>query len=163
MQYDTPEAILANPANDMVAGFVGADASLKQLTLTRVRDVELLQCPTAHQDGSIDDLRRTIASRKRQWGLILDHRNRPLRWVSPAHLAGATSLRDVGDPVGDIVSVQSTLQDALEALLAQRSASTVVTGRRGEYAGLITIDTLVDTLRTTREEHAGDHDEDAPE
>ena len=47
MQYDTPEAILANPANDMVAGFVGADASLKQLTLTRVRQVKLEQCPTA--------------------------------------------------------------------------------------------------------------------
>src|SRR5438876_1218045 len=35
LQYDTPEAILANPANDTVAGFVGAGASLKQLTLLR--------------------------------------------------------------------------------------------------------------------------------
>lgn len=158
MQYDTPEAILANPANDMVAGFVGADASLKQLTLTRVRDVELLQCPTVTEDDSVDELRQLLESRKRQWALILDDRNRPLRWVSPAHLAHATTLRGVGQNVGEMVSTQSTLQDALEALLAESTASTCVTGRRGEYAGLITIDTLVGHLSSMRAEHAHDHD-----
>ena len=158
MQYDTPEAILANPANDMVAGFVGADASLKQLTLTRVRDVELLQCPTVTENDSVDDLRRLLEGRKRQWALILDDRNRPLRWVSPAHLAHATTLRGVGQTVGEMVSTQSTLQDALEALLAESTASTCVTGRRGEYVGLITIDTLVGHLSSMREDHAHDHD-----
>ena len=57
-----------------------------------------------------------------------------------------------------MVSTQSTLQDALEALLAESTASTCVTGRRGEYAGLITIDTLVGHLSSMREEHAHDHD-----
>jgi osmoprotectant transport system ATP-binding protein len=32
-QYDTPEAVLASPANDFVADFVGAGSSLKQLSL----------------------------------------------------------------------------------------------------------------------------------
>ncbi|EME21650.1 ABC transporter ATP-binding protein [Rhodococcus triatomae] len=160
LQYDTPEAILANPADDTVAGFVGGDASLKQLTLSRVRDVRLMQCPTTQEDGSVDDFRRALHARKRQWGLVLDRRNRPLRWVSPAHLTHAVSLRGVGDPVSELVSVQSTLQDALEALLAESSASTVVTGRRGEYVGLITIDTLVTWLHDLREEHAHDRDED---
>jgi osmoprotectant transport system ATP-binding protein len=40
-QYDTPEAILANPADDFIARFVGADRGLKRLALRRVRDVEL--------------------------------------------------------------------------------------------------------------------------
>ncbi|CAM2860359.1 ATP-binding cassette domain-containing protein [Prescottella defluvii] len=157
MQYDTPEAILANPANDMVAGFVGADASLKQLTLTRVREVELTDCPTAYRDGSVADLRRALAEQGAHWGLILDHRDRPLRWVSPTQLATAASLQDIGEPVGELVSVQSTLQDALEALLVQSSASAAVTGRRGEFVGLITIDTLVQALQEMREEHADDH------
>ncbi|MFZ2174065.1 MAG: ATP-binding cassette domain-containing protein [Rhodococcus sp. (in: high G+C Gram-positive bacteria)] len=157
MQYDTPEAILANPANDTVAGFVGADASLKQLTLTRVRDVPLLDCPTAHLDDSVDVVRTALTTRKTKWALILDDHNRPLRWVSPNQLAHATSLEDVGTPVGEMVSTHSTLQDALEALLAESSASTVVTGRRGEYEGLITIDTLVKHLSAMREEY-GDED-----
>src|SRR5919201_199581 len=41
-QYDTPDAILANPADDFVARFVGADRSLKRLALKRLADIELL-------------------------------------------------------------------------------------------------------------------------
>ena len=36
-QYDTPEAILAGPADDFVADFVGADRGLKRLSLTARR------------------------------------------------------------------------------------------------------------------------------
>ena len=40
-QYDTPDAILARPADDFVARFVGADRGLKRLALRRVDEVEL--------------------------------------------------------------------------------------------------------------------------
>jgi osmoprotectant transport system ATP-binding protein len=43
--YDTPEAILAEPADDFVARFVGADRGLKRLSLRTLRDVELLDAP----------------------------------------------------------------------------------------------------------------------
>ncbi|MET8875015.1 ATP-binding cassette domain-containing protein [Nocardia sp. NPDC004604] len=155
LQYDTPAAILADPADETVAGFVGADASLKQLTLTRVRDVELGDCPTAVETDSVDRLRAALAGRDWPWALILDTQQRPLRWVSSEQLAQANSLRDSGSPVGEQLSLQSTLQDALEALLAEQTATAVVTGRRGEYAGLITIDTLVGHLSAMRATHAG--------
>ncbi|BDU08343.1 ATP-binding cassette domain-containing protein [Nocardia cyriacigeorgica] len=153
LQYDTPAAILADPADETVAGFVGADASLKQLTLTRVRDVELGSCPTATEDESVGRLRQELDARDWPWALILDSQQRPARWVSAAQLAHADSLDGVGSPVGELVSLQSTLQDALEALLADSTATAVVTGRRGEYAGLITIDTLVGHLAQLRAEH----------
>nr|WP_328813787.1 betaine/proline/choline family ABC transporter ATP-binding protein [Nonomuraea cypriaca] len=38
-QYDTPANILANPADDYVAGFIGQDATLKRLALLRVEDM----------------------------------------------------------------------------------------------------------------------------
>ena len=44
-QYDTPEAILAQPADDFVARFVGEDRGLKRLALRRVDEVELLPVP----------------------------------------------------------------------------------------------------------------------
>ncbi|MFI6363127.1 ABC transporter ATP-binding protein [Nocardia sp. NPDC050630] len=155
LQYDTPAAILADPADETVAGFVGADASLKQLTLTRVRDVDLGSCPTAPESDSVDNLRAALAGLDWPWALILDAQQRPLRWVSREQLAQADSLRTVGSPVGEQLSLQSTLQDALEALLAEQTATAVVTGRRGEYAGLITIDTLVGHLSAMRATHAG--------
>jgi osmoprotectant transport system ATP-binding protein len=40
-QFGTPEEILAAPADDFVADFVGADRGLKRLSLRRVGDVEL--------------------------------------------------------------------------------------------------------------------------
>jgi osmoprotectant transport system ATP-binding protein len=40
-QYDTPERILAAPADEFVASFVGADRGLKRLSLTRLDEVEL--------------------------------------------------------------------------------------------------------------------------
>jgi osmoprotectant transport system ATP-binding protein len=40
-QYDTPEAILARPADDFVADFVGADRGLKRLSLTRLDELPL--------------------------------------------------------------------------------------------------------------------------
>jgi osmoprotectant transport system ATP-binding protein len=44
-QYDTPEAILAAPADDFVAQFVGADRGLKRLALRRVDEVDLQPVP----------------------------------------------------------------------------------------------------------------------
>ena len=40
-QYDTPDAILAHPADDFVAKFIGEDRALRRLALRRLRDVAL--------------------------------------------------------------------------------------------------------------------------
>jgi osmoprotectant transport system ATP-binding protein len=156
LQYDTPAAILTDPADETVAGFVGADASLKQLTLTRVGDVELGDCPTATEEDPAGTLRAALADRDRPWALVLDGQGRPLRWVSAEHLAHADSLRGLGSPVPETLSLKSTLQDALEALLTHQNATAVVTGPRGEYVGLITIDTLIGHLSALRAEHGAD-------
>jgi osmoprotectant transport system ATP-binding protein len=48
-QYDTPDAILAHPADDFVAQFVGEDRALRRLALHRLWDVAL-------EPGSQDEL-----------------------------------------------------------------------------------------------------------
>ncbi|MDV7198013.1 ATP-binding cassette domain-containing protein [Rhodococcus kroppenstedtii] len=157
LQYDTPEAVLANPADDTVAGFVGAGAALKQLTLMRVRDIELSDVPAFGENEPVESMNAALGSDPQAWGLILDERRRPVRWTDRRHLKGVGSLRDVGVPIGELVSTQSTLQDALEALLAEGNATATVTGNRGEYVGTITIEQLIDTIKTIRSAHADDH------
>jgi osmoprotectant transport system ATP-binding protein len=44
-QYDTPEAILAGPADEYVSRFIGSGGQLKRLALMRLRDVELRPVP----------------------------------------------------------------------------------------------------------------------
>ena len=46
-QFGPPAEILAAPASEFVARFVGADRGLKRLSLTRVNDLELGAAPTA--------------------------------------------------------------------------------------------------------------------
>jgi osmoprotectant transport system ATP-binding protein len=152
LQYDTPEAILANPADDTVAGFIGAGASLKQLTLLRVRDVELAQAVTASMDEEASALRQRLEADGSRFGLVLDAQRRPRRWVHVRQLTGG-SLTELGNPVGDQVTLQSTLQDALEAILTE-GGDAVVTGQRGEYQGLVQLDTVVSKIRELREEHS---------
>nr|WP_239028261.1 ATP-binding cassette domain-containing protein [Pseudonocardia acidicola] len=155
LQYDTPEAILANPADDTVAGFVGAGASLKQLTLMRVRDVDYHtdDVLTVGLDTTPAALRNQLTQRRKTYALVVDERRRPLRWVHVRELGAVASLAGAGRPVGDSVSTQSTLQDALEAILTE-GGNAVVTGPRGEFVGTIDIRTVTDVIATMREEHS---------
>jgi osmoprotectant transport system ATP-binding protein len=62
-QFGPPADILASPADDFVARFVGADRGLKRLSLTRVADVELDPAPAdyAPQPGQpLLELRTTL-------------------------------------------------------------------------------------------------------
>ncbi|SDG25637.1 osmoprotectant transport system ATP-binding protein [Lentzea fradiae] len=145
LQYDTPDAILTNPADDTVAGFVGAGASLKALTLTRVRDVELGQAVTARADADPS----TVDLRGEKFLLVLDRRDRPVRWVHQNELRRASSLASVGSPVQDSVSLQSTLRDALEAMLTEGGRA-VVTGSRGEYVGTVDLATVTEFVQQLR-------------
>ncbi len=49
-QYDTPDAILAHPADEFVAQFIGEDRALRRLALRRLREVDLEPMPFA-RDG----------------------------------------------------------------------------------------------------------------
>ena len=42
-QYDTPREILARPADEFVAQFVGADRGIKRLSLTKLAEMKLLE------------------------------------------------------------------------------------------------------------------------
>ncbi|MFH9065498.1 betaine/proline/choline family ABC transporter ATP-binding protein [Streptomyces coeruleorubidus] len=146
-QFDTPEAILTNPADDFVSGFVGAGAALKRLNLTRVRDVEITDYPTV----TIDDPLQQIFNRLRAAGtnevLMLDRRGRPYKWLRRGDLMRARgSLARAGTLVHDTVTRDATLRDALEAVLTDNTGRVAVTGRRGEYTGVVDMETLLNSV-----------------
>ncbi|MEU4418536.1 ABC transporter ATP-binding protein [Nocardia salmonicida] len=149
LQYDTPAAILAAPADETVAGFVGATATIDRLGLTVLAGIDLDQGVTATEDTGAAALTTALRAADRAWGLVLDQQRRPLRRVTTAELAHADSLRDVGTPVGATLPADATLQDALAGLLTERTASAVVVDNTGAYAGTVTVDTLIDHLAAT--------------
>lgn len=150
VQYDTPERILANPADDFVEGFVGSGAALKQLTLTRVRDVELHEAAVATVGGNEAAAVAKARELGRQWVIVLDDEQRPQRWVDVRDLAGTPGfLRDVTRNTDlEVVNTASTLQDALDEMLTSSHGVVVVTGRRNRYEGVVRVETIMAAMQS---------------
>jgi osmoprotectant transport system ATP-binding protein len=100
-QFGPPDELLARPADDFVASFVGRDRTLKRLRLIRVRDVMV---PLTDGDGgsgpsvsATDDLRR-VAS------LFLEHGVETIRCIDDAGRAiGQVSRAAVAARLGSEV------------------------------------------------------------
>ncbi|MGX5181377.1 betaine/proline/choline family ABC transporter ATP-binding protein [Streptomyces avermitilis] len=146
-QFDTPEAILTNPADDFVSGFVGAGAALKRLNLTRVRDVEIHDYPAVTVDDPLQEIFGKLRSSGTNEILLLDRRRRPYKWLRRGDLMRAKgSLARAGTLVSDTVTRDATLRDALEAVLTDNAGRVAVTGRRGEYTGVVDMETLINSV-----------------
>jgi osmoprotectant transport system ATP-binding protein len=63
VQYGTPDEILANPVDDFVADFVGADRGLKRLLLRELRDIELEPAPINGEAGDLPRVPETTSLR----------------------------------------------------------------------------------------------------
>ena len=151
VQYDTPEQILTNPADGFVRDFVGSGAALKQLTLTRVRDVELHDAAVARIGGNPDEAIRAARSIDREHVIVLDDQDRPQRWMSLDELQDPGSLRAVPrDEQLESVNLASTLNDALDSMLTSSHGVVVVTGRRNAYQGVIRVETIMDAMSDIR-------------
>ncbi|ARH91428.1 MULTISPECIES: betaine/proline/choline family ABC transporter ATP-binding protein [Streptomyces] len=152
-QFDTPEAILTNPADDFVSGFVGAGAALKRLNLTRVRDVGVVDFPTATIDDPLESIFDLLRSGAHNELLLLDRNRRPYKWLRRGDLSRAKgTLARAGAPVQHTVTRDATLRDALEAVLTDSSGRVAVTGRRGEYIGVVDMETLMNNVQEMLEE-----------
>ena len=112
-QYDTPERILSDPADEFVAEFIGSGASLKRLGLARVRDFTLADMPVSPLADGRDAAAAVLAREGGASVLLLDAQRRPVRWASPVDLRKATgSLDRVGLAVNGVVQPQATLAGA---------------------------------------------------
>ncbi|MGW7519256.1 betaine/proline/choline family ABC transporter ATP-binding protein [Streptomyces sp. NPDC054796] len=146
-QFDAPEAILTNPADDFVSGFVGAGAALKRLNLTRVRDVGVVDFPTVTVEEPLQEIFDSLRSGTHNEVLLLDKRRRPYKWLRRGDLMRAKgSLARAGTLVNDTVTRDATLRDALEAVLTDNAGRVAVTGRRGEYIGVVDMETLMNSV-----------------
>ncbi|GGH64139.1 betaine/proline/choline family ABC transporter ATP-binding protein [Rothia aerolata] len=142
-QYGTPEQILAHPANEFVEDFIGSGAGLKQLGLARVRDVRMRQLPTVDlgEDAAAAANRLTEAHAIR--GVVLDQHDRPVGWISRRHLEKMSTVVLPDEKGVPTVGESSTLDDALDTMLVAGSSEAAVTGARGRYRGVITVNTVI--------------------
>ncbi|WP_372698780.1 ABC transporter ATP-binding protein [Arthrobacter sp. JSM 101049] len=158
VQYDSPERILANPANEFVENFIGFGAGLKQLTLNRVHDVRLEEAVTAVPGDTASDVLSRLQGAGHQNAVIVDSRKRPIQWLSRRQLSRMQVITDQVDANLSVVSDRSTLNDALDVMLVGSVSAAIVTGRRDAFLGLVTVDTVMESIRAAQEAAKGDAD-----
>ncbi|MGI8593439.1 MAG: betaine/proline/choline family ABC transporter ATP-binding protein [Solirubrobacteraceae bacterium] len=142
-QYDTPERILTNPANDFVEAFIGHGASLKGLTLAHVTDVELSEWPVVRGATDRSVLRERLLASDKGALLVLDGQGRPHRWLTVRDLDARSSLDDVGLPAEDsVLERNATLHDALDLMITSYAGAVVVVDDDRRYLGVIELDTI---------------------
>ncbi|WP_147201280.1 ABC transporter ATP-binding protein, partial [Pseudonocardia asaccharolytica] len=155
-QYDTPERILVDPADEFVADFIGHGASLKRLSLSRVRDIELGSWPTVTDDTDRAEAIAALHASDKGSLLVLDRQRRPRTWVDSDHLrrSDARPLSEIGLPLA-VVEPRATLSDTLNEMLTARYSTAVVVGESGEYQGVVDIDTINEAIRGMRSAERG--------
>jgi osmoprotectant transport system ATP-binding protein len=151
-QYDTPDVILAQPASEFVERFVGADRGLKRLSLNRVRDLELLPAVTVRAGEDRADARHRLTGVDGvDYALLVDAANRPLGWIDAHDLAGEGPIdADAASPGAPTLQPETTLRDALSALLGSSVQLGVVVDGREAVLGLVSVDAIGEVLRESR-------------
>jgi len=150
VQYDSPERILAEPANEFVENFIGSGAGLKQLTLNRVKDVELADSVIGSPGEKAADVLDRVKASGHGHAVILDDRKRPLSWPSRRQLARLDTISASQDPELPVVGEGSTLNDALDTMLVSNAGAALVTGRRDAFIGVITVEVIMEAITQTR-------------
>ncbi len=148
-QYDTPAAILAAPASEFVERFVGADRGLKRLSLGRVRDLELIEAVTVRAGEDRAAIRARLERvDELDYALLVDDGDRPLGWIDQQDLRGSGPIDpEAATPGAPTVERETTLRDALSALLGSSVQLGVVVDERERVLGLVSVDAIGERLR----------------
>ena len=94
-QFGPPDEILAHPASDFVARFVGADRGLKRLSLVTIADLELEPTsarpglPTFGPETKLRDALSILLVADSKGGVALDEEGRPRGFVTVDAIASA--------------------------------------------------------------------------
>ncbi|MEA2281738.1 MAG: osmoprotectant transport system ATP-binding protein [Solirubrobacteraceae bacterium] len=142
-QYAAPAVLLAEPANDFVASFVGADRGLKRLSLQRVRDIELWSTVNATEGDDAAEIRGRLGGADVPWALLVDADNKPVGWIEPDKLREGKVTRGLVSPDPPvIVERDDVLRDALSDLLSAESHYGVVVDPYGHVENALSIDAI---------------------
>jgi osmoprotectant transport system ATP-binding protein len=151
-QFASPDEILASPASDFVARFVGADRGLKRLALTRVDTLELVTAATAHVGDDAAEARKRTLADPFPWLLLVDSMDRPLGWIQEHDIPTSGPIDEVmASAMSPLLDRRTTLKDALARLIEAEVQAGIVVDGKGGVLGLVTAEMIFDWSRRSAE------------
>ncbi len=150
-QVGAPAELLAEPATEYVARFVGSDRGLKRLSLYRVHDVALEPATMVRVGDDYATLRQRADAADTEFLLLVDDGQCPLGWLDRADLplAGRVSEADA-NPMSPLLDRRDTLKDATSRLLDEEVGNGIVVDRKGRVLGLLTLGAVMQWMQDDR-------------
>jgi osmoprotectant transport system ATP-binding protein len=147
-QFGPPDEILARPASDFVARFVGADRGLKRLSLSRVGGLELQEVVTARVGEDCAEAHRRAEKGPFPFLLLVDADSKPIGWVARDAMPTEGRLAEsMVSSVSPLLDRRTTLKDALSLLLEADVQAGIVVDRKDQVKGIVTVDAIAERLR----------------
>jgi len=134
VQVASPEELLARPADDFVAGFIGYDRGIRRLSFIPAAAASLTERDVAPVDTPVERARATGAG----WVLVVDADRRPLGWAATAALPDTGVLGDARlAPIGHTFAVEGdSVRAALDAAILSPSGRAVGVDGAGRLVGV---------------------------
>ncbi len=148
-QIGSPDEILASPANDFVADFVGSDRGLKRLSLIRVGDMY-----QQHPSVQVSEVAEVAIERMDKAGVrslvVLDRERHVLGYLTrkDAEKHPRRLVADVMNPLEVYTEKQSTLRDAFSEMLTNTIRMLPVVDDDDRYLGVVTTDAVQNAIST---------------
>ena len=147
-QFGPPEELLAQPASDFVARFVGADRGLKRLSLMRVRDLPPHPAVTAQPGDDAAEARRRILADPFPYLLLVDEDGAPIGWLDQRAIpTNGTLTADDARSMSPLFGPETTVKDALSMLLDNEVQAGIEIDRAGRAIGLVTAQDIAAAAR----------------
>jgi osmoprotectant transport system ATP-binding protein len=155
-QYATPAALLAKPADDFVASFVGRDRGYRALGFLTAGGVPVGPVATVRAGTATGEAGDALVD---GWAVVVDERGRPLGWLSAELLSTMDESVGVDRLVsgGSLFEVDSvtggtagSLRNALDSALSSPAAIGIAVDGDGAVVGGVTADTVLAALARAR-------------
>jgi osmoprotectant transport system ATP-binding protein len=144
-QYADPSTLLSDPATDFVADFVGAERTLRRLSVVHVIKTGLVQWPLVASADRLADCAKVMDAAESAWAVVGDDTS-VSGWLSRSDAAGDGSAADRLESA-DGIEVGASLESALAAILAGNAPGAIVT-ENGRFAGVLTAADIVTVARS---------------
>ena len=148
-QYDSPDGLLAAPANEFVAAFLGRERGLRRLALRTVADIARTDGPSLPASASAAEARATMERERTTWVAVVDG-DRLRGWIGRRAIEGlgpTGSLADL-DAERFVARVRpgTPLREALDVIVTSHSRIAAVVDDADRFQGMITIDEVAGGL-----------------
>ena len=138
-QFDSPDNILAHPANDFIADFVGSDRTLKRLRLVTVQQAIEAAPPGVIAEERIERAAALMTEHGREFIVMVDAGGRPHSYVDLDKAEGRSgTVAEHGVRLPATVSLEEDLRTAVSMMFMYDVPWLTCVDADGLYAGVIT-------------------------